>query len=360
MKQRLLNGLKSLVPILCLLPSAAPAQEMVKLLPDKFNEYALNYYLPNTVVDIEIVATKTTYKSGPYYKYAKKYLGVSDAVTEDSEVWDIEQVCLTPRGVADTENRYQLTFKAGQTPYIYVNTENVISAINTEPELPASDCPEVKPDEISQIDVKKVYSEELLMSGSIAKMAEVAAKQIYRIRESRLNLLTGDVDKMPADGDSFKLVISQLDEQEAALTALFLGTKSVERSVKHFTYAPEGDVDRSILCRFSDFLGFVETDNLSGAPIYLSVEVTERGEYPVDDKGRVKKVPKGAVAYSIPGKAVLRIAYEGKTYAEEEFSIARLGVVYGLNTDLFIDKKAPVKATFDPTTGALQYMGSDK
>lgn len=47
-------------------------------------------------------------------------------------------------------------------------------------------------------------------------MAEVAAKQLYRIRESRLNLVTGEVDELPADGESFKLIIQQLDEQEAA------------------------------------------------------------------------------------------------------------------------------------------------
>ena len=351
---------KSFISLLCLLPILVQAQDAVKLLPDKFNDYALNYYLPYTAVDIEMVATKTTYKAGPYYKYAQKYLGVSNAVIEDSEVWEIEQVCMTPKGIADTENRYQLTFKAGQTPYIYVSPESVISSINTEPESYAPDCADIKPDEISNIDVKKVYSEELLMSGSIAKMAEVAAKQIYRIRESRLNLLTGEVDKMPADGDSFKLVISHLDEQEAALTALFLGTKSVERSVKHFTYTPEGDVNRDILCRFSNFLGFVDADNLSGAPIYLSIQVTEQGEYPVDEKGRIKKVPKGAVAYTIPGKAIVTIAYEGKTYAENEYRIAQLGVVYGLDAALFVDKKAPVKAVFDPTTGALLHMGSEK
>lgn len=351
---------KSFISLLCLLPILVQAQDVVKLLPDKFNEYALNYYLPYTVVDIEIVAAKTTCKAGPYYKYAQKYLGVTDAIIEDSETWEIEQICMTPRGVADTENRYQLTFKAGQTPFIYVNTESVIAAINTEPESHDAGCPAIKPDESSDIDVKKVYSEELLMSGSIAKMAEVAAKQIYRIRESRLNLLTGEVDKMPADGDSFKLVISQLDEQEAALTALFLGTKSTERSSKRFTYTPEQDVDRNILCRFSDFLGFVDADNLSGAPVYLSVQVTEQGEYPVDDKGRIKKVPKGAVAYAIPGKATVSISYENRTYAKDEFPIAQLGVVFGLDATLFSDKKAPVKATFDPTTGALLFMGSDK
>lgn len=349
---------KLFIPLVCCaLPLLSVAQDMVKLVPDKFNEYALNYYLPYTVADIEFVATKTVCKAGPYYKYAKKYLGVTDIVTEDSETWAIERVCMVPRGIADTENRYQLTFKSGQTPYIYVNPDGLIYSINAEPEIADLSCPPVAPDEPDSIDVSKVFSEELLMSGSIAKMAEVAAKQIYRIRESRLDLLTGDVDKMPADGDSFKLIIAQLDAQEAALTALFLGTKSVERVVKRIEYCPEGDVESEILFRFSDFLGFVDADDLSGAPVSISVTVTEKGEYPVDNKGNIVELPKKALAYTIPGKAVIAISYDGRTYVEEELPIAQLGVVYGLDSSWFVDKKAPANAVFDATTGALLRLG---
>lgn len=349
---------KLFIPLVCCaLPLLSVAQDMVKLVPDKFNEYALNYYLPYTVADIEFVATKTVCKAGPYYKYAKKYLGVTDIVTEDSETWTIERVCMVPRGIADTENRYQLTFKSGQTPYIYVNPDGLIYSINAEPEIADLSCPPVAPDEPDSIDVSKVFSEELLMSGSIAKMAEVAAKQIYRIRESRLDLLTGDVDKMPADGDSFKLIIAQLDAQEAALTALFLGTKSVERVVKRVEYCPEDDVESEILFRFSDFLGFVDADDLSGAPVSISVTVTEKGEYPVDNKGNIVELPKKALAYTIPGKAVIAISYDGRTYVEEELPIAQLGVVYGLDSSWFVDKKAPANAVFDATTGALLRLG---
>lgn len=349
---------KLFIPLVCCaLPLLSVAQDMVKLVPDKFNEYALNYYLPYTVADIEFVATKTVCKAGPYYKYAKKYLGVTDIVTEDSETWAIERVCMVPRGIADTENRYQLTFKSGQTPYIYVNPDGLIYSINAEPEIADLSCPPVAPDEPDSIDVSKVFSEELLMSGSIAKMAEVAAKQIYRIRESRLDLLTGDVDKMPADGDSFKLIIAQLDAQEAALTALFLGTKSVERVVKRVEYCPEDDVESEILFRFSDFLGFVDADDLSGAPVSISVTVTEKGEYPVDNKGNIVELPKKALAYTIPGKAVIAISYDGRTYVEEELPIAQLGVVYGLDSSWFVDKKAPANAAFDATTGALLRLG---
>ena len=76
------------------------------------------------------------------------------------------------------------------------------------------------------------------MAGSTAKQAEVAAKQIYRIRESRMNILTGDADNLPPDGEAMKLVIQQLEEQEKALTNLFTGIRTKEVSDYEVTIVP--------------------------------------------------------------------------------------------------------------------------
>ena len=77
------------------------------------------------------------------------------------------------------------------------------------------------------INSASVLSEELLMAGSTAKQAEVAAKQIYRIRESRLNILTGEADNLPPDGDAMKLVIEQLEQQEKVQHYHIVNIKSV-------------------------------------------------------------------------------------------------------------------------------------
>ena len=38
-------------------------------------------------------------------------------------------------------------------------------------------------------------------------------------------------------------------------------------------------------------------------------------------------------------------------------TLAQAGVVFGLDPKLFTDKRAPSKALFDPTTGALVELG---
>lgn len=337
----------------------ATAQDVVQLRPEKFNDYALNYYLPKTVTEIEFVASKTTRKAGEYYQYARKYLGISDVITEDSETWHLESATITSRGEANTDERYQLTFKAGQTPYIFVSEEHTILSVNTAPDTnTTTTATAANQDVINDIDSSKALSSDILMSGSIAKMAEMAAKQIYRIRESRMDILTGDADNMPADGESLRIVIEQLEQQEQALTALFEGTTSVEYVTQKMIYTPTDNVENQVILRFSEHLGFVDASDLCGAPIYLSVDVTERGEYPLDNKGVVKKVPKGALAYNIPGKIDISLHFDSKTLAREELSVAQLGVVFGLDPALLSRKKERTYVVFDPTTGGITQIGT--
>lgn len=337
------------------------AQNAVQLVPEKFNDYALNYYLPYTTVEIEFVASKTSYKAGPYYQYARKYLGITDVITEDLDVWKLERATIVPRGIADTANRYQLTFKAGQTPSIYVSEEFTILSANIEPgNYTADTFPAIEADIINEMDMNAVLSEEILMSGSVARMAEMAAKQIYRIRESRMDILTGEAGNMPGDGESMKIIINELEKQEKALTALFTGTKNIQYTAKRVSFIPEDDLAHEVLIRFSDILGFVSADDLSGAPIYISVNVTERGEYPLDNKGEIKKVPKGAIAYNIPGKAIISLHLNKQLITEREVGIAQLGVVYGLDPALLTSRKDPSFIIFTPHNGGIEQIGTIK
>lgn len=89
------------------------AQETKRLTAEKHNEYGLIYSLPQTHLDIEVVATKTTRKAGPYYQYAEKYLGIPGAITQDSEEWALSSVKVTPYGVPDPEEQYLMQFKPG-------------------------------------------------------------------------------------------------------------------------------------------------------------------------------------------------------------------------------------------------------
>lgn len=134
----------------------------------------------------------------------------------------------------------------------------------------------------------------MLQSQSTAKRAELAAAQIFALRQSRNDLITGQADQMPPDGKAMQLVLDNITAQEAALTAMFLGTEQVSTDVTTFTYTPEEAASNDIVARISSFKGIVDSDDLSGAPVYISIDVTDQGKLPVNEKGETKNTQREA------------------------------------------------------------------
>ena len=102
----------------------------------------------------------------------------------------------------------------------------------------------------------------------------------------------------------------------------------------------------------------MDKSDLSGEPVYLTMRVTERGKLPVNEKGEAKKLPKDAVVYRIPGKAQFTLAYKGKTVAQSSFDLAQLGIDFGLDPDLFSNKKQQSYIKLSPATGAVVELGN--
>ena len=345
---------KWLIYCMCMASTSVFAQETIKLTAGKHNDFGLTYNLPNTMADINIQVTKVTATAGPYYKYAEKYLGVQEIVTENMQYWEMNDIQIKPVGISNPEETYLIEFRSGSAPTMYLNENGNLLSINTEPQASSvadnKKQPATKKNE-STTPSYSVLSEEQLTAGSTAKMAEMAAKQIYRIRESRLNLATGDVDQLPADGESFKLIMKQLDDQEAALTAMFLGTIKKEQISKTIRINPAEKTGKSMLFRFSKYLGIVDNENLSGVPVYLNTEITEDLR-PQAEEAKKKKKHKG-VTYNVPGKVKLTISTQNKTLTSAEFGVAQFGYNMQFPTNMFDDKKAPAKAIFSPETGAI-------
>ena len=338
------------------------AQDTQRFTAGKHNEYGLTYSLPTTHLRIVVEAERTVYKAGPYYKYAKKYLGTTDVVTKDRQEWTLKNVDVWTYGVPNRDKEYLMQFKGANNVYAMKSEDGLLLSLNAENVVsPAATRKAVEETESVLEDNAyiKALSAELLAGESTSKRAQIAAQQIYNIRESRTNYALGEADQMPPDGEALKLIMKQLDEQEAALTALFVGTKQVGTYVKVYDYVPDSlDVSNSVVMRISDYEGMVDSDNLSGEPLYLSMKVVERGELPIDEKGVTKRVPKGAVMYCMPGKARFTFTYEGKKVAEQTFDVSQLGVEFGLDPKLFSNKKAPSFVKFYPETGAIMEIGA--
>ncbi|MDE6696956.1 MAG: DUF4831 family protein [Muribaculaceae bacterium] len=343
---------------------ACGAQATKVLTAEKSNEYGLVYSLPITALEIEVTASHQVAKKGPFYLYAKKYIGTDKAIAEDSEKWQITEVKVRPYGVSDSETQYLMQLRPGALTSITVDSDGMLLAINKEVNAPS------KPESKSKKPAENVVwptgneyldyvDEDFVASKSSAKQAQLLAESLMEVRDSKLSLTRGTADAMPADGKQMELMLASLGQQEAALTAAFTGSVTTEYVTRTFTYVPDGEGE-NVLFRLSSFAGFVDADDLSGDPVYLKVEAVNQATLPLDAKGEQKKMPKNAVIYNIPGSAQVSISTLGKKLYDKEVQMAQFGMEFGLDPLLFTDKKEPSFAVFDPVTGALVEVGSVK
>lgn len=337
----------------------AAAQKTEKLTASKGNDYGLVYTLPKTAVDIT-VETETTVKArGEFANYARMRLGIDNAVTEPSTRVTVKSITIGTRGVPDSDNRWIAQFKPGSTVSILLEEGGIPLAINADAVDGAQprELPTAVPMPVSPLDkpvAQQVLTQEMIRSTSLSKKAELAAQRIYELREQRNELISGNVDNMPADGASLKVALDALAEQEEALTAMFAGTTLTGTQVSTFSFVPSShEVADSVVARISPVDGITDSDDLRGIPLTVSIRVISRGELPVNDKGEAKKFPKGGVAYNIPGAAEITVSFGGKVMGTKTVDLAQLGTTFGIDPDLFTHKKTPMQATFSPITGAL-------
>lgn len=337
----------------------AAAQKTEKLTASKGNDYGLVYTLPKTAVDIT-VETETTVKArGEFANYARMRLGIDNAVTEPSTRVTVKSIKIGTRGVPDSDNRWIAQFKPGSTVSILLDEGGIPLAINADAVDGAQprELPKAVPMPVSPLDkpvAQQVLTQEMIRSTSLSKKAELAAQRIYELREQRNELISGNVDNMPADGASLKVALDALAEQEEALTAMFAGTTLTGTQVSTFSFVPSShEVADSVVARISPVDGITDSDDLRGIPLTVSIRVISRGELPVNDKGEAKKFPKGGVAYNIPGAAEITVSFGGKVMGTKTVDLAQLGTTFGIDPDLFTHKKSPMQATFSPITGAL-------
>ena len=348
------------VLILSLSVMSAQAQQTVRMNAIKANDYGVVYSLPKTSVVVTLKVKKTTYNRGEFYQFAQRYLSV-EPITESRTEYTLEDVMVTNRGIADRDNSFMVIFRSNSiAPYVYLTQDGLISTINAEPATEKEPSFELPLPSAAPVNPRRFLAEETLVAGSTAKQAELVSKQIFDLRRSRNDILTGDADNMPPDGEAYKVVMEQINNQEKALTEMFSGSTQTEYFIKEIVVIPtEKDIDKMIIGRFSEKLGPVDADNLAGAPIYLTLKSkTPKVEIPLSDKDRErlnKKLSEGVV-YNIPGKAQLTLEFKNNTLKNQEIDIVQFGSQDVLTKRMVDNMKQPVKVIFYPNLGAVKQI----
>ena len=347
---------KGLIAIGLLTSTATYAQDFSQYTPGTLAEGVI-YYLPKTQFEIKVKATKVTYTPGELCQYANRYLRLQNVSSQPNEYWELQSVQLQTIGVPDKEKAYGVKLKdKSAASQVELTESGIVKAINTtapqEKVVPQEKAAE-KP---KRVDPRSFMTEEILLAGSTNKMAELIAREIYNIRESKNSLTRGQADYMPQDGAALKLMLNNLETQEKALTEMFTGF--TERTEQTFTFyvEPEKEIKDQVVFRFSNKLGVVKEDNLAGEPIYISI-TNENTLPPANEEEKAKKKLEGII-YNIPGKASVTIKGNGKQYVNEEVFLTQFGETEVLIDNLF-NKKVNTRVIFNTTTGGIVKIDKD-
>jgi hypothetical protein len=318
------------------------------------NEAAMVYYMPKNELAITLHYTVVDEEPGIFYQYAKRYLGAKQVITESKRSCVLTHVSTELLTSADTNRAYKITAGQGiKEQLISLSDDGRLLGYNvaieeaTELQLFSGKAESY----CIENEVLMPLLEEQFVASSTAKMAEGAAKLIYRLRETRLNLLAGEVEHVPADGKSMELVLAELEKQEQALVELFVGKKKVSSGSKTLRYKPEECVYDAVLCRFSLHSGVVDANDLSGEPLYISVDATQEMVQPLVEEN--SKAPAlSQLYYNLPGEADVVLKYKGEEWMRAHYQIAQLGVAIPLAKQWFTGKDIPV-IRLNPETGNI-------
>ena len=347
---------KTLITIGLFTSLGIQAQDVTNYSPNTLDE-GIVYFLPKTQLAVRVTAQKVTYTPGELCQYAERYLKLQGVSAQPKEYWEIQDIFVVPIGVPDSNKVYAIKLKDKMvTSQVELTDDGIIKAINTtNPTQLTNDIPP-QTNQPKRVDPRSFMTEEMLMAGSTGKMAELIAKEIYNIRESKNSLTRGQADYMPQDGAALKIMLENLEKQEKAFTEMFSGYTQYQLQRFSFYVEPNTEIKDQVVFRFSEKLGILESDNLAGEPIYINV-TNESNLPPANADVKEKKKPVGVI-YNIPGKGRVFINGMDKKYFEKEFAITQFGETEVLTNSLF-NKKVNTHVIFNPRTGGIVKIDKD-
>lgn len=361
-----------LLSLALLSPSSAVAQTAVDTYKPGLTANGITYFLPSTTLRFVVTAMRTTHTPGPYAAYAERFLDIHDAPITAYDEWQIEGVDVVPYGTPDVSQAYTIALNSKSlAPLVTLTPEGILLAVNDEVQLPAQPPRAgIAPLPSSLASPENFLTPDILRATSMSKKAELAAQEIYDIRENRSLIAKGLADFNPTDGTQLGLMLSELERNEKGLMQLFTGTTASARCTFVFDVTPppadptvENASFNDVLFRFSRHLGVVDADDLAGDPYMVTIVNETTLPKPALDPKTGKPIaqsPKSQhvqdLRYRVPGRARIDVACSDASLLSVNVPLAQFGRVEHLGGELFKAAKVTTKVRLNGVTGNIEHI----
>ncbi len=199
--------------------------------------------IPRSAIAVDVTVTSEQVISGPYARYAMKYLSVKAPFT-DKVTYRIDGARLAL--VTDDA----LLAPEALTPPV----QQVVGAESSLTEFPAL--------AVDRSSITPLTDE---------AAAKKAAETIFALRKSRMELITGFTGEN-VFGAGLQAALAEIARLEQAYLELFIGRRVVTTETRRYIVEPESSNRQYIVCRFSDTDGLLPSTDLSGEVVLLKIE----------------------------------------------------------------------------------------
>jgi len=344
------NGLIGLLLFACTPASKIVVTNIQDLAVHRAGSYI--YSLPRTRLAVELQAVRHTTIPGPYYRYAEQLLGIKGAPSEAFTEWEITGINVFP--VTEPDPDYYYSIEAGNNKSVINDlmkfTEEGL-VLNTGNFQPLADLNMLwgethGPVHFTDLSVKKNYIDESRKKGRKSEipidMPVIRQKEVYKLesekareaadfiiktRKRRFKLLAGQYEVFP-EGQALETSVRELNKVEEEYLSLFTGITYSDTLRRTYTFIPSDPlkIERNIILRFSNEIGFSEPTSATGDPMVIEVKnlgfTNNLKGVPLPEKGPGYT---NTLLYRIPDKAVVKVFYGSNTILEAELKVYQYG-----------------------------------
>ena len=305
------------------------------------------YSLPTTVIRLSVEAVCETYTPGPYSQWAKKYLGI-DVPQEAGSTYTLSRISMTPYIEADRSCSYIVNMDgllgdaspasffefssqgllvlsdenkgrsdAWRFPSIAPGQEDLGSGATSNLTSTETTLYRTVRNESGGYDRVAVRQSQVVEKSPEKKAAE-AASMILSLRQSRIDIITGNTDAT-FSGDALRAAIDEISRLEEEYMSLFTGTRVTSTQTKSFDVVPEAgkEEELTIAFRISDTQGLLPSDNVSGRPIVMETVPEDNEDFYTEQvideakasraRAKYEAATRGDIYYRVPGICTVRV-----------------------------------------------------
>ncbi len=356
----------------------------VKRVPHRTTAEGFHYFLPRTVIAVDVAVTRTHHQPGPFAQYAERFLGLENTISSPAVDYRIANLTINSFAEPDPDQLYFVSFDPGdEALYLTLSEAGMLLGVNR----PLADSESVRQPgdtkeygtfgteatfnyfidlnlqeridtilERVRVDTMTIERQTLRRSW-VEKSSEVRAREvadhILRIRDKKFDLITGFAE-IPYSREALEYMYKEMNRKENDYLALFTGISSSETIRYRYTFVPDPDRGPGpwTLFHFSAREGVLAEPRPGSIPVSVEAtrNTTQNPFTTLAQRLPASRSEQTGFYYRIPQHSTILLREGDVLRAEARMLVNQFGVVTWMPPH-------EMEIEFYPNTGSIKSVG---